>query len=149
MLPTSFNTLSDTLKDMFASQRTSGNKEEELRKAVVREKTATKEILSHVRANTNGHTKEMKNLIREVAELRTGGQSKDPGAVTGQSGSLLAAIGNGFENQIGLLLEGITRCSHAIQEAVEKGVNPEKSLKRKREEEQNYTFRTYFSQPFW
>ena len=28
----------------------------------------------------------------------------------------------------------ITKCSHAIQEAVEKGVNPEKSLKRKREE---------------
>ena len=127
---TSFNTLGDTLKDMFASQRTSGNKEEELRKAVVREITATKEILSHVRANTNGHTKELKNLLWEVAELWTGGQSKDPGAVTSQSGSLLAAIGNGFENQIGFLLEGITQCSHAIQEAVQKGTDPEKSLKR-------------------
>ena len=137
---TSFNTLGDTLKDMFASQRTSGNKEEELRKSVVREITATKEILSHVRPNTNGHTKELKKLTWEVAELRTGGQSKDSGAVTGQSGSLLAAIGNGFENQIGVLLEGITRCSHAIQEAVEKGVNPEKSLKRKREEEQLQEF---------
>ena len=71
---------------------------------------------------------------------RTGGQSKDSGAVTGQSGSLLAAIGNGFENQIGLLLEGITKCSHAIQEAVEKGVDPEKSLKRKRAEEQLQEF---------
>ena len=56
-------------------------------------------------------------MVWEVAELRTGGQSKDSGAVTGQSGSLLAAIGNGFENQIGLLLEGITKCSHATQEA--------------------------------
>ena len=103
-------------------------------KAVVREITATKEILSHVRANTNGHTTALKNLLWEVAELRTGGQSKDSGAVTSQSGSLLAAIGNGFENQIGLLLEGITRCSHAIQEAVQKGTDPEKSLKRKRKE---------------
>ena len=107
---------------------------------MVREITATKEILSHVRANTNGHTKELKNLLWEVAELRTGGQSKDSGAVASQSGSLLAAIGNGFENQIGLLIEGITRCSHAIQEAVQKGTDPEKSLKRKREEEQLQEF---------
>ena len=34
---TSFNTLGDTLKDMFASQRTSGNKEEDLRKRVLNE----------------------------------------------------------------------------------------------------------------
>ncbi len=101
---------------------------------MVREITATKDILAHVRANTNGHTKELKNLIWEVSELRTGGQSQNSGAVSGQSGSLLAAIGNGFEHQIGLLIEGITKCSHAIQEAVENGVNPEKSLKRKREE---------------
>ena len=71
---TSFNTLGDTLKDMFASQRTSGNKEEELRKKVVSEITATKEILSHVRANTNSQAKELRNMVWEVAELRAGGQ---------------------------------------------------------------------------
>ena len=66
---TSFNPLGDTLKDMFASQRTSGDKEEELRKKVVSEITATKEILSHLRANTNSQAKELRNMVWEVAEL--------------------------------------------------------------------------------
>ena len=59
---TSFNTLGDTLNDMYANQRVAGNKEDELRRSVVREITAVKEILSHVRTNTHSHTKEIKNL---------------------------------------------------------------------------------------
>ena len=41
----SFSTLSDTLKDLFSSQRTSGNREEELRRKVVAEVGSAKEIL--------------------------------------------------------------------------------------------------------
>ena len=54
--------------------------------------------------------------------------------------ALLAAIRNGFENNINTLLEGIVKCSHEVQSAIEKWVNPEKSLKRKRVEEQLQDF---------
>ena len=137
---TSFNTLGDTLKDMYANQRVTGNKEDELRRSVVREITAVKEILGHVRTNTHTHTKEIKNLQWQANEMRTGGQSRDSGEVSDRSGSLLATGVVSLENNMGLLLEGLTKFSHSIQEAIERGTDPSKSHKRKYEEEQQAEF---------
>ena len=126
---TSFTTLGDTLKDMVASQRTSGNKEEELRRSMVREITATKEIPRHVRANTNGHAKELKNLIWEVAELRTGGKSPSTGDVDASSGSLLSTIGVTVDNGLTSLLEGLTKLAHEAEEKIEENMGPDPKRK--------------------
>ena len=79
-----FVTLSDTLKDLFSSQRTSGNREEELRLKVVAEVGSAKEILQHIRTNTNSHNKTLQNLMWEIQELRTGGKEQESGKVSGQ-----------------------------------------------------------------
>ena len=107
---------------------------------MVREITAVKEILSHVRTNTHLHTKEIKNLQWQANEIRTGGKSRDSGEVSDQSGSLVATCVVSLENNMGLLLEGLTKFSRNIQEAVERGTDPSKSLKRKYDEEQQAEF---------
>ena len=63
-------------------------------------------------------------------------------------GSLLAASGVSLQNESTNLLEGITKIAHnvqgelgnRIQESVERGTDPAKSLKRKREEEDREEF---------
>ena len=130
-----FVTLSDTLKDIFSSQRTSGNREEELRRKVVAEVSSAKEILQHIRTNTNSQNKVLQNALWEIQELRTGGKEQDSGKVSGQGGSLLALLGVAIENQATSINENLIQMGHNVQEAVEKGVDPSKSYKRKREEQ--------------
>ena len=62
-------------------------------------KEGKKEILQHIRTNTNAHNKALQNLMWEVQELRTGGKEKESGNVSGQGGSLLALLGVAIDNQ--------------------------------------------------
>ena len=70
-------TLSDTLKDLFSGQATSGNRKEELRRKVAAEVGSAKEILQHIRTNTNSQNKIVQNALWEIQELRTGGKEKE------------------------------------------------------------------------
>ena len=79
-----------------------------------------------------------------MSELRTGGKTASTGAVDSNGGSLLSTIGVALNNESTNLLEGINKIAHnlqgelgnRIQESVERGTDPEKSLKRKFEDEQ-------------
>ena len=136
-----FVSLSDTLKDLFSSQRTSGNREEELRRKVVAEVGSAKEILQHIRTNTNSHNKTLQNLMWVIQELHTGGEEQESGKVSGQGGSRLALLGVAIENQATSISENLIQMGHNVQEAVEKGVDPSKSYKRKREEQEMEQFK--------
>ena len=136
-----FVTLSDTLKDIFSSQWTSGNREEELRRKVVAEVGSAKEILQHIRTNTNSQNKVLQNALWEIQELRTGGKEQESGKVSGQGGSLLALLGVAIENQATSINENLIQMGHNVQEAIERGVDPSKSHKRKREEQELEQFK--------
>ena len=135
-----FERFSQTILDLVAGARSSSSDHREHSQQLLQAVSQLQEFGKHIRSNTADIKKQMGNVQWEVAELRTGGKERDSGAITAQSGSLLAAIGNGFENNINTLLEDIVKCSHAVQTAIEKGVDPEKSLKRKRDDEQLQEF---------
>ena len=70
----------------------------------------------------------------ELRELRTGGPAKDSGEVDAQKGSLLATLGVLGENSMSATTEQLGKLSADLRDAIEKGTEPSKSLKRKHEE---------------
>ena len=84
--------------------------------------------------STYGLVKSASNSSWELRELRTGGTAKDSGEVDAQKGSLLATLGVLGENQMSATIEQLGKLSADLRDAIEKGTEPSKSLKRKHEE---------------
>ena len=131
---TSFNTLGDTLKDMFASQRTSGSKEEDLRKTVISELAGLKEVLGHVRSNTNSQMKEMRNVAWETRELRAL-TTDTSGDTSASGGSLLLTIDKNLQAAANGCIEAMAKMTSELMGATERGEKPELSHKRKAEQD--------------
>ena len=87
----------------------------------------SKKILDHVRSNTLTTSKETKNAAWQVSELRSG-------SVSAQKGSLLYVISEDLRTATQSTMDALGKSVKAVNETIEAGVNPEKSLKRKYEE---------------
>ena len=131
---TSFHTLGDTLKDMFASQRTSGNKEEDLRKRVLNELAGLKEVMGHVRTNTMNQVKEMRNAAWETRELRSS-TTDTSGDTSALGGSRLMTIDKNLQGAANGCIEAMAKMTSTLMEAIERGEKPEVSHKRRAEQE--------------
>ena len=68
----SLTTLSATIKDLSADQRTQGRDHLDTLGRIHYEIQGTKELIGHVRSNTLSTSKEIKALIWQVGELRSG-----------------------------------------------------------------------------
>ena len=97
---------------------------------MVAELGQAREMLTHIRSNTMATSKDVKNCAWQLSELRSGATDRN-GAVTSQAGSLLYLLSEDTKTSCQATLEVLGKSVTAIQEAIEKGVNPEKSLKRK------------------
>ena len=117
---------------MAANQRTAQNVGDDQQKKMVAELGQAREMLTHIRSNTMATTKEVKNCSWQMSELRSGATDQN-GAVTSQAGSLLYLLSEDTKTECQATLEVLGKSVTAIQEAIEKGVHPEKSLKRKLE----------------
>ena len=95
----------------------------------------TKELIGHVRSNTLATSKEIKALIWQVGELRSG-STDSSGTVSANKGSLLYLISEDLKTSTQSVLDAIATSVKSLNETVEAGVNPEKSLKRKFQEYQ-------------
>ena len=126
---TSVGTLADTLKDMAANQRTAQNVGDDQQKRMVSELGQCREMLVHVRNNTKEAVKDLKNCAWQMSELRSGSD----GAVTSQSGSLLYLVSEDLKTSCQAVLDVLGKSVPIIQEAIEIGVHPERSHKRKLE----------------
>ena len=135
-----FGSLSDTLKDIVSSHRARYATDDEMRKKILFEISGAKEFLNHIRSNTQSVSKSFQNLVWETQELRCGGKDAASGTVSNQGGSLIAALNVTMENQGTLILEHLNKMGLEIKDAVEKGTDPDKSLKRKREEQEQLDF---------
>ena len=135
-----FGNLSDTLKDIVSSHRARYATEDEMRKKILSEISGAKEFLQHIRSNTQSVSKSFQNLVWETQEMRCGGKDAASGTVSTQGGSLIAALNVTMENQGTLILEHLNKMGLEIKDAVEKGTDPHKSLKRKFEDDQQAEF---------
>ena len=126
--------LADTLKDLFSGQRVKDSMAEDQRRRVLAELSTCKNVLEHIRTNTQNILKSVSNSSWELRELRTGGTAKDSGEVDAQKGSLLPTLGVLGENQMSATIEQLGKLSADLRDAIEKGTEPSKSLKRKHEE---------------
>ena len=107
---------------------------EDQRRRVLAELSTCKNVLEHIRTNTQNVVKAASNSSWELPELRTGGTAKDSGEVDAQKGSLLATLGVLGENQMSATIEQLGKLAADLRDAIEKGTEPSKSLKRKHEE---------------
>ena len=130
----SFGSLADTLKDLFSGQRVKESLAEDQRRRVLAELSTCKNVLEHIRTNTQNISKSASNSAWELRELRTGGPAKDSGEVDAQRGSLLATLGVLGENSMSATIEHLGKLAADLRDAIEKGTEPTKSLKRKHEE---------------
>ena len=80
----SFGSLADTLKDLFSGQRVKDSMAEDQRRRVLAELSTCKNVLEHIRTNTQNISKSASNSSWELRELRTGGPAKDSGEVDAQ-----------------------------------------------------------------
>ena len=87
----SLTTLSATIKDLSADQRTQGRDHLDILGRIHYEIQGTKELTGHVRSNTLSTSKEIKALIWQVGELRSG-STDSSGTVSSNKGSLLYLI---------------------------------------------------------
>ena len=120
----SLTTLSSTIKDLSADQRSQGTQHIDVLKGIHYEIQDSKKILDHVRANTLTTSKETKNLGWQVSELRSG-------SVDGK-GIISEDLKTATQSTFDVLAKSVK----SVNETIEAGVNPEKSLKRKFEEHQ-------------
>ena len=95
-----FGSLADTLKDLFSGQRVKDSMAEDQRRRVLAELSTCKNVLEHIRTNTQNVVKAASNSSWELRELRTGGTAKDSGEVDAQKGSLLATLGSWREPDV-------------------------------------------------
>ena len=131
----SLTTLSSTIKDLSADQRSQGREHLDVLKGIHYEVQGTKGILDHIRANTLSRSKETKNLGWQVGELRSGSVDAK-GTVSAQKGSLLYIISEDLKTATQSTFDALAKSVKSVNETIEAGVNPEKSLKRKFEEHQ-------------
>ena len=101
-------------------------------KKMVAELGQAREMLVHIRSNTKEATKDLKNCGWQMSELRSGATDQN-GAATTQSGSLLYLLSEDMKTSCQAVLEAMGKSVTIIQEAMEKGVHPERSHKRKLE----------------
>ena len=137
---TAMETLSTTLKDLAADQRSQNNQTGHIQKKVISELSGIKDLVSHVRSNTLNTAKEVKNGNWQLSELRSGAVDKN-GVVTAQCGSLLFLISEDLKTSAQATMDALRSSVQELQDAVEKGVNPEKSYMRKNQELQEHLSR--------
>ena len=126
-------TLSTTLKDLSADQRTQNNQQDDLQRKMHYELQGIKDLCNHVRSNTLNTCKELKNVQWQVSEMRSGTTDAN-GVVSGNKGSLIYLMHEDMKTSVQSIMEALGSSVKALQETVEAGVNPEKSLKRKYQE---------------
>ena len=131
----SLTTLASTIKDLSADQRSQGTQQLDVLKGIHYEIQDSKKILDHVRSNTLTTSKETKNAAWQVSELRSGSVD-GKGSVSAQKGSLLYVISEDLRTATQSTMDALGKSVKAVNETIEAGVNPEKSLKRKYKEAQ-------------
>ena len=131
----SLTTLSSTIKDLSADQRSQGREHLDVLGRIHYEVQGTKGLLEHVRSNTLSTAKEAKALGWQVGELRSG-STDSQGTVSSNKGSLLYLISEDLKTSTESVMNAMATSVKALKETVEAGVNPEKSLKRKFQEYQ-------------
>ena len=131
----SLTTLSSTIKDLSADQRSQGREHLDVLGRIHHEVQGTKGILDHIRSNTLSTSKETKNLGWQVGELRSGSVDAK-GTVSAQKGSLLYIISEDLKTATQSTFDALAKSVKSVNETIEAGVNPEKSLKRKFHEHQ-------------
>ena len=131
----SLTTLSATIKDLSADQRSQGREHLDVLGRIHFEVQVTKKIMDHIRSNTLSTSKETKNLGWQVGELRSGSVDAK-GTVSAQKGSLLYIIIEDLKTATQSTFDALAKSVKSVNESIEAGVNPEKSLKRKFHEHQ-------------
>ena len=131
----SLTTLSSTIKDLSADQRSQGTQQIDVLKGIHYEIQDSKKVLDHIRSNTLTTSKETKNAAWQVSELRSGSVD-GKGTVSAQKGSLLYVISEDLKTATQSTFDVLAKSIKSVNETIEAGVNPEKSLKRKFEEHQ-------------
>ena len=132
-----FDVLSESIKFMSATSKTSAHDEAEVKKKIMVELANSREVLSHIRGNTGTTNKKIGDLLWQIGELRTGGTQKDTPDNNG--GSLLSVLEVQLDNIASSLKEDVGKLSADLGEAVERGVDPEKSLVVKKRKEMKTT----------
>ena len=128
-----FDVLSEAIKFMSATSKTSAHEEAEVKKKMMVEFANSREVLSHIRGNTGTTNKKIGDLLWQIGELRTGGSQKDTSDNNG--GSLLSVLEVQLDNIASSLKEEFGKLSADLRTAVERGVDPEKSLVVKKRKE--------------
>ena len=131
----SLTTLASTIKDLSADQRSQGREHLDVLGRIHYEVQGTKELMGHVRSNTLSTSKETKNLGWQVGELRAGSVDAQ-GTISANKGSLLYLISEDLKTATQSVMDAMAKSVKSVNETIEGGVNPEKSLKRKFEEHQ-------------
>ena len=131
----SLTTLSATIKDLSADQRSQGREHLDVLGRIHYEIQGTKELTGYVKSNTLSTSKEVKALSWQVADLRSG-STDSQGTVSSNKGSLLYLISEDLKTSTQSVLNAMATSVKAVKETVEAGVDPEKSLKRKFDEYQ-------------
>ena len=93
----------------------------------------TKQVAEHIRTNVTKVNGEQKNTTGEIREMRTSSLSTD-GTATVKGGPLFGALDISLSNGFHSVLEAMGRTTARLQSAIEAGMDPEKSFKRKAEE---------------
>ena len=132
-----FDVLSESIKFMSATSKTSAHEEAEVKKKMMVEFANSREFLSHIRGNTGTTNKKIGDLLWQIGELRTGGTQKDTPDNNG--GSLLSVLEVQLDNIASSLKEEFGKLSADLRTAVERGVDPEKSLVVKKRKEMKPT----------
>ena len=85
-----FDHLSESIKFLTATTKTSAHEEAEVKKKMMSELSGSRELISHIRSNTSTTNKKIGDLLWQIGELRTGGTQKD--APDNNGGSLLSVV---------------------------------------------------------
>ena len=128
-----FDHLSESIKFLTATTKTSAHEEAEVKKKMMSEFSSSREVLSHIRGNTSTANKKIGDLLWQIGELRTGGTQKDTPDNNG--GSLLSVVEVQLDNITASLKEEFGKLSADLRAAVERGVDPDKSLVTKKRKE--------------
>ena len=121
-----FDVLSESIKFLTATSKTSAHEEAEVKKKMMVEFANSREVLSHIRGNTGKVDKKIGDLLWQIGELRSGGTQRDTADQNG--GSLLSVLEVQLGNIASSLKEEFGKLSADLRAAVERGVDPEKSL---------------------
>ena len=99
-------TLSTTLKDLSADQRTQNNQQDDLQHKMHYELQGIKDLCNHVRSNTLTMCKELKNVQWQVSEMRSG-TTDGNGAVSGSKGSLIYLMHEDMKTSVQSIMEAL------------------------------------------